>query len=61
MFYYVLVIVLNPARCCYTSINSMYNKEDDNKMKERIGEGGNGWGRGRNKREMSERKGEEGN
>jgi len=42
--------------CLYGHKITANNEESDNKMKERIGEGGNGWGQGRDKRE---RRGEE--
>jgi len=36
--------------CLYGHKITANNEESDNKMKERIGEGGNGWGQGRDKR-----------
>jgi len=42
--------------CVYGHKITANNEESDNKRKERIGEGGTGWGQGRDKRE---RRGEE--
>jgi len=50
---------VSPA-CILSHKNTANNEGSDNKRKERIGEGGNGWGQGRDEGKKGRRKGKKG-